>query len=121
MKEKIRRLREGRNMTQKDLADMLDVTVQSVSKWELGITTPRLPMLRKIASIFHVDMNYFSDSQPNSETYYQNREVAALAQEMFEDPERRVLFDASKGLSKEAIREVKKFIDYQRAKEGKMF
>ena len=121
MKEKIRALRESRQMTQRDLAERLDVAVQSVSKWELGITQPRLPMLRKIASIFNVDMNYFSDIVPPSETYYHDKEVAALAQEMFEDPDRRVLFDASRGLSKESLEEVKKFIDYQKAKEGKMF
>lgn len=43
MKAKIKALRESRKMTQKDLAEMLGVAVQSVSKWELG-KTPRRPL-----------------------------------------------------------------------------
>ena len=106
-------------MTQKDLAEKLDIAVQSVSKWELGITTPRLTMLKKIANIFNVDMNYFSDITPISDTYYHDKETAALAQELYDNPDRRVLLDATRGLQKKSLVAIKEFIDFQRAREGK--
>lgn len=120
MKVKIRALREDNKMTQRELAEKLDVAVQTVSKWELGLTVPRLPMLHKIASVFGVDMSYFSDNAPVSDIYYHNKEVAELAQELFNSKDLRSLLEASRGLSKKAIEEVKKFIDYQKAKEGKL-
>ena len=41
----IRTLRLERSMTQKDLADRLNVTEQAVSKWERGLGCPDVPLL----------------------------------------------------------------------------
>lgn len=40
--ETIRKLREGRGWTQYELAKRAGVTVQSISRWELAQTKPRL-------------------------------------------------------------------------------
>ena len=53
----------------------------------------------------------------DSPSYYGDPEVAAIANEMKEDQNIRVLFDASRGLSKESIEEVRRFVEYQKAKE----
>lgn len=118
MKAKIKALRESRKMTQKDLAEMLGVAVQSVSKWELGITVPRLPMLKKIAAIFSVDMNYFSDSVNPSEAFRHNRELMAIAEDIFNNPQMYRLFELSRQLSSAAVDEVIQFVDFQRSKEA---
>lgn len=52
--ENIRRLRIGRNMTQEQVADVLGISFQAVSKWERGDTVPDLFMLPAIASFFGV-------------------------------------------------------------------
>ena len=119
MPDKIRRLREGHEMSQHDLAQLCGVATPTVSKWERGITVPRLSMLHKLADIFRVDVSYFTSGEPTEHGFYYNKEIVNLAQELFENPGRRILFDASKKLSKEAMEEVKHFIEYQLAREGK--
>lgn len=56
---KIKNLRISKNETQKDLADALSITYQSISKWENGINTPSIDCLKQLAIHFKVDINYF--------------------------------------------------------------
>ena len=46
MGKEIRRLREDRGITQEALAEALNVTAQSVSKWERGTSILTLPQIR---------------------------------------------------------------------------
>jgi transcriptional regulator with XRE-family HTH domain len=46
-----------RNMTQRELAWHLQVSVQAVSKWERGYTYPDISMLSPIARIFYVSLD----------------------------------------------------------------
>ena len=50
--EKIRSLRRAKNVTQEELADVLGVTFQSVSRWENGQTYPDITLVPKIAAYF---------------------------------------------------------------------
>lgn len=50
--EKIKSLRKGRSMTQQQLADCLNISFQSVSKWETGDAYPDISMIPKLAIIF---------------------------------------------------------------------
>ena len=45
------RLREEHNLTQKELAKILDDSDKAVSKWENGQAIPRMDTLEKIAGI----------------------------------------------------------------------
>ena len=47
-------LRKEKGMTQKDLADMLNITGKAVSKWERNIAFPDTATIPKIAEIFGV-------------------------------------------------------------------
>ena len=58
LNEQIRTLRTARNMTQVDLAKVLNVTKQSVSNWENDNIQPSIDMLVKIASYFSVSCDY---------------------------------------------------------------
>lgn len=53
----IRSLRKERNITQKKLGEMLDVTEGTISKYEANTMTPLFETLRSIASIFNVSMD----------------------------------------------------------------
>lgn len=55
--EKIYRLRTEKNLSQGDLADALDVSRQSVSKWENNSAVPELEKLIKIAQIFGITID----------------------------------------------------------------
>lgn len=50
--ENIYRLRTEKNMSQGDLADALDVSRQSVSKWENNSAVPELEKLKKMSQLF---------------------------------------------------------------------
>lgn len=49
-------LRKEKGMTQKDLADMLNITDKAVSKWERNIAFPDTATIPKIAEIFGVSV-----------------------------------------------------------------
>ena len=49
-------LRKEKEMTQKDLADMLNITDKAVSKWERNIAFPDTATIPKIAEIFGVSV-----------------------------------------------------------------
>ena len=53
----IQRLRKEQNMSQGDLADALDISRQSVSKWETDAATPDLDKLLKLSEIFAISLD----------------------------------------------------------------
>ncbi len=55
--EKIYQLRTEKNLSQGDLADRLDVSRQSVSKWENNTAVPDLDKLIKICDIFEISLD----------------------------------------------------------------
>ena len=55
--ESIYRLRTERNMSQGDLADALDVSRQSVSKWENNMAVPDLDKLVKMSELFGITLD----------------------------------------------------------------
>lgn len=55
--ENLQYLRKQRGMTQEKLAQHLNVTRQSVSKWESGDTVPELTTLIQIAEMFSCDLD----------------------------------------------------------------
>ena len=55
--EKIKELRREKGVTQDQLAEMLHVSNQSVSRWELGICYPDMELLPAIANYFSVTLD----------------------------------------------------------------
>lgn len=54
---KIQTLRRNKNMTQAQLAEVLSVSSQSVSKWENHLSTPDISLLPIIARFFGITMD----------------------------------------------------------------
>ena len=52
--EKIREYRRKADMTQEKLASAMNVTFQTVSKWETGVASPDLSLIVPLARLFHV-------------------------------------------------------------------
>lgn len=63
--ENIARLRTSHNLTQNALAEKLNYTDKSVSKWEHGETTPPIEVLIKIAGLFGVSVDYLITESPD--------------------------------------------------------
>ena len=92
------------NMSQTELASMLGVSESTVGKWLLKKAFPRLNILEKLSVIFNRPKAYFYDEEEQRSTYYLNPETAQLAQELHDNPDLRILMDASKKLSPEDIK-----------------
>ena len=55
--QNIKRLRQQKDMTQEQLAQLLCVSSAAVSKWEVGNTYPDISMLFPLAQIFSVSID----------------------------------------------------------------
>ena len=58
MKNNIKAVRESLNMTQKDCADRLGVTLRAWQTYEQGVSEPKNELLCKIADMFDVSIDY---------------------------------------------------------------
>ncbi len=60
--EKLLTLRKAKNLTQEELAEKLNVSRQSVSKWESGQAVPELDKIVAISTVFDVTTDYLLKS-----------------------------------------------------------
>lgn len=56
--EKVKFLREQKQMTQTDLAKKLNITRSSVNAWEMGISVPSTQYIVELANLFSVSTDY---------------------------------------------------------------
>lgn len=121
--EIIKELRDSRGITQIQLADALEVSRGLVGMWESGKRKPSQELYEKIADMFNVDMDflygrtnvkkarhYDEDGNEYVPNYYINEETQSIAQQIFDNPELRALFDASKNAKPEDLEIVKNLI-----------
>ena len=66
-KKNLRSIRLKQGITQKQVADCLNVSVQSISKWEKGDALPSIEFLPKMAECLKCEINDFFASNSESE------------------------------------------------------
>ena len=117
-KIKLRRLELG--LSYQELSDLTGINKSTLQRYETGfIKKVPINQVQIIAKALNVTPGYLMGWENNKEnqTYYLNPEAAKMAQEIYDNPQYKVLFDATKKLKPESIKEVMKFIDFQKAKE----
>ena len=67
--DKIRSLRKNKNITQTQLAEVLSVSAQSVSKWENHLSVPDISVLPVIARYFGITMDDLFSYRLDALTY----------------------------------------------------
>ena len=107
------RLKSG--LTQQQMADALKLSRSTVGMYENGEREPSFEILETIADYFNVDMNYLIGNKDYSQVitpdYYYNKDASAAAQFLLENPEYKVLFDASRKVKPEDIQFVAEMIE----------
>lgn len=117
-KIKLRRLELG--LSYQELSDLTGINKSTLQRYETGfIKKVPINQVQIIAKALNVTPGYLMgwENANENQTYYLNPEAAKMAQEIYDNPQYKVLFDATKKLKPESIKEVMKFIDYQKAKE----
>lgn len=66
--EKLQNLRKENNYTQEELADILGVSRQSVSKWESDVAFPETDKLITLAKLYHCTVDYLLNTDNNDIT-----------------------------------------------------
>ena len=79
--QKIASARKQANLSQAELAEQVSISPQAVGKWERGESMPDITTLNRLADIFGVDLNYFSDKPANPEKVNESIESKEEEQE----------------------------------------
>ncbi len=87
MGKEIRRLRQDRGLTQEALAAALNVTAQTVSKWECGNSIPDVQLLPEIAVYFGVTIDQLFAMTPQQQM--ERIENRIYARGLFDEAEER--------------------------------
>lgn len=123
---------EIRRMTQTELHERTGISKGSISTYLKGTWKPKQDKVDLISQALRVDpawlMGYdvpmdtgepdYRGVEKHAESYYTNEETARMAQELKDNPNGRILFDASRDLSPEDINIVLNLIKGLKAKEG---
>lgn len=97
--ERIKKLRMRYDISQVELSEMIGISKQSLYKYENGVIT-NIPSdkIELLADVLHTTPSYLMgwENEQAQPSYYLNPETAAIAQEIFDNPELRALFDVSR-------------------------
>lgn len=117
----IRKRRIELGMTQEELGDKLGLQKSAIAKYENGrVENLKRSTIQKLAEVLEVSPSYLMgwEDAEESPQYYTDPEVAQMAQEIFENSGLRILFDASRKLTKEDLETVVKIAKRMQVPEG---
>ena len=94
-----------------EVAKATGIAPSMFTDWKKGRYQPKAEKLKKIADYFDVSVDYLMTGESQEQDYYMDDEAKELAQFLFENPEYRVLFDASRKVKRDDIMLVKELLD----------
>ena len=100
--EKLSKLRKEYNYTQEQLADILGVSRQSISKWESDIAYPETEKLIELGKIFECSMDYLLKDEVAEKTGDSVSE--SYFTEKVTEISKKVLTDKNKGKAKKILK-----------------
>lgn len=93
MKLYIKELREAKGLTQKELAELMQVSFQTISKWENGVNFPDITHIPRMADIFGVSADIILGLEPlhkeeikrfdEADYWNDNREIIKVWKELY--------------------------------------
>ena len=98
--EKIARQRKELNYTQEQLADILGVSRQSISKWESDIAYPETDKLIELGKLFDCSMDYLLKEEITEKDGVQTSGFTKKVEEI----RRKVMTEKNKGKAKKILK-----------------
>ena len=98
--EKIARQRKELNYTQEQLADILGVSRQSISKWESDIAYPETDKLIELGKLFDCSMDYLLKEEATEKSGAQTSDFTEKIKEI----SRKVMTEKNKGKAKKILK-----------------
>lgn len=95
VRNNIKIYRKMRKMTQKGLAEALDVTHSSVSAWEIGKNSIDLERLNDICRVLEITLPELLSESLNTEVAEQNEENKQMIEYIAQRPEVKKLLDVT--------------------------
>lgn len=109
---KILKIMKAKNLNTKQLSELSGVPISTVNRIVYGLTKD--PSVNAVRSIAHAlgytldELLEYEDDGPQG--YYLDPEVSHLAQELYENPDLRLLFDATRKVDPEDLKLITKMV-----------
>ena len=118
--DRIKNLRINNKMTLEEVGEKIGVSKQTLYKYENNIIT-NIPSdkIEGLAKIFNISPAVIMGWDKDDEQYYQDKEAAEYAEMLRTRPEMRMLFSASRGISKEEMQEAVSYIEFIKSRNKK--
>lgn len=97
-----------------ELCKAAGIANSTFSTWKKENREPQLKYIPSIAKFLGVSIDYLLTGKNDNVGYYFDPEVAEMAQEMATRPELKVLFSASRKVSKESLEAINNMIEQMR-------
>lgn len=121
--ERLNSILQKRNLSQADLSKMTGIRSSSISDWLKGKYEPKQDKIAIIADALNVSpvwlIGYDEPSTNQPKGYYVDPETAEYAEMLRTRPEMRMLFSASRGISKEEMQEAVNYIEFIKSRNKK--
>lgn len=101
--ERLNSLIKSKGLSQRKVEIALGFSNGAISKWKKY--SPNAEKVQLLAQYFDVSFDFLMNGKSENENeYYYNKEAADMAQQIFENKDLRVLFDAAKDASPEDLK-----------------
>lgn len=118
MGTRLKELRMNAGYTGKEVGRMLQVSKSAISMWEKDLRPPSADLIERFADIYGVSTDYIITGRESNapKVYYHDQEAAEYAEYLRTRPHAKILFSASKDMTKEDMEEAVRYIEYLKSK-----
>ena len=118
MGTRLKELRMNAGYTGEEVGRMLQVLKSAISMWEKDLRSPSADLIERFADIYGVSTDYIITGRESnaSKGYYHDQEAAEYAEYLRTRPHAKILFSASKDMTKEDMEEAVRYIEYLKSK-----
>lgn len=118
MGTRLKELRMNAGYTGEEVGRILQVSKSAISMWEKDLRSPSADLIERFADIYGVSTDYIITGRESNapKGYYHDQEAAEYAEYLRTRPHAKILFSASKDMTKEDMEEAVRYIEYLKSK-----